>query len=58
MQRETVGLNEGARGTGSNQRQVQSREGTAPTSLADAGIDKKLSSRVQKVAPPETLPQS
>lgn len=49
-QKETVGLNPGSRGTGSNQHQVRSRNGTTPPTLADADIDKKLSSRAQKLA--------
>jgi N6-adenosine-specific RNA methylase IME4 len=49
QQKETVGLSGGARGSGSNQHQVRSQKGTAPT-LADAGIDKKLSARAQQLA--------
>lgn len=44
-QKETVGLNRGAAGLGSNQHVVRSPSGTAPPTLAEAGIDKKLSSR-------------
>jgi len=46
-QKETVGLNEGALRRGSDMEPRDAR----PT-LADAGIDKKLSSRAQKLAPP------
>jgi hypothetical protein len=49
-QRESGGLNPGARGTGSNQYEVRSHKGTAPPTLASVGIDKKLSSRAQKLA--------
>jgi hypothetical protein len=38
--------NEGAKGSGSNQHEVRSREGTAPATLAEIGITKKqISSR-------------
>ena len=46
MQKETVGLNKGAMGIGTS---VVPQENRTPT-LADAGIDKKLSSRAQKLA--------
>ena len=45
-QKETVGLNTGAMGVGTS---AVPKENRTPT-LADAGIDKKLSSRAQKVA--------
>ncbi len=45
-QKETVGLNIGAMGIGTS---AVPQENRTPT-LADAGIDKKLSSRAQKVA--------
>jgi hypothetical protein len=49
-----VGLNTGAKGTGSNQherKEVRFPEGTAPQpTLSDAGIDKKLSMRAQQMA--------
>lgn len=45
-QKETVGLNTGAMGIGTS---AVPRENRTPT-LADAGIDKKLSSRAQKLA--------
>jgi N6-adenosine-specific RNA methylase IME4 len=48
-QKETVGLNKGAQGLGTADK-VQSQRGTAPPTLAEAGIDKKLSSRAQKLA--------
>jgi hypothetical protein len=44
--KETVGLNKGAMGIGTR---AVPRENRTPT-LADAGIDKKLSSRAQKRA--------
>ena len=44
-QKETVGLNTGARGIGTS---AVPKENRTPT-LADAGIDKKLSSRAQKL---------
>lgn len=42
----------GAQGTGSNQHQVRSHEGTAPqpATLAEIGITKKQSARAQKLA--------
>jgi hypothetical protein len=46
VQKETVGLNEGALRRGADMEPRDAR----PT-LADAGIDKKLSSRAQKLAP-------
>src|SRR4051812_30339909 len=45
-QKETVGLNTGARGIGTS---AVPKENRTPT-LSDAGIDKKLSSRAQKKA--------
>ncbi len=45
-----MGLNKGAAGTGSNQYQVRYQEGTAPPTLAEVGIDKKLSAHARKVA--------
>ncbi|MQA65033.1 MAG: hypothetical protein GEU76_03895 [Alphaproteobacteria bacterium] len=45
-QKETVGLNTGARGIGTS---AVPKENRTPT-LAEAGIDKKLSSRAQKMA--------
>jgi|SRR5581483_2997198 len=50
-QKDTVGLNTGARGIGTS---AVPKENRTPT-LADVGIDKKLSSRAQKLAamPPE-----
>lgn len=47
QQKETVGLQAGARGIG---KKVEFQEGTPLPTLADAGIDKKLSSRAQKMA--------
>jgi hypothetical protein len=46
VQKETVGLNKGAMGIGTS---AVPQENRTPT-LADAGIDKKLSSRAQKLA--------
>lgn len=46
MQKETVGLNTGAMGIGTS---AVPKENRTPT-LAEAGIDKKLSSRAQKMA--------
>jgi len=48
-QKETVGLNTGAKGIGTAEG-VRCRKGTAPPTLAEAGIDKKLSSRAQRMA--------
>ncbi len=44
-QKVSIGLNTGARGTRSNQLEVRSRSGTEPPTLAEAGLDKKLSAR-------------
>ena len=46
----TMPKNEGAKGTGSNQHEVRSREGTAPATLAQIGITKKQSATAQKLA--------
>ena len=48
-QRQTLGLNKGAAGLGSNQHQVRVIEQPAPT-LAEAGIDKNLADRARKMA--------
>ncbi len=50
-QKETVGLNRGG-GTGANQHRAASasRELAATPTLAEAGIDRKLSSRAQKLS--------
>lgn len=48
-QKETVGLNRGAAGIGTAEG-VQSQSGTAPPTLEQAGIDRKLSSRAQRMA--------
>jgi hypothetical protein len=47
VQKDTVGLNKGAMGIGTS---AVPQENRTPT-LADAGIDKKPSSRAQKPAP-------
>lgn len=50
LQRETVGVNTGARGTGSNQHEVRVIEKPAPPTLAQAGIDKNQADRARKLA--------
>jgi hypothetical protein len=52
-QRETVGLNHGAKGTGSNQHEVRVSERPTPPTLADAGIDKHLADRARKIVKQE-----
>jgi hypothetical protein len=49
-QKETVGLATGAAGIGRNKSAVPEEYRTQPATLADAGIDKKLSARAQKLA--------
>lgn len=49
-QRETEGLNAGAKGRGSNQHKVRIATGPTPPTLADAGIDKHLADRARKLA--------
>jgi hypothetical protein len=53
LQKETVGLNTGAAGSAGpgrgNAVPIENRVSTVPT-LAESGIDKKLSSHAQKVA--------
>src|SRR5690606_11454817 len=49
-QKETVGLATGAAGIGKAASAVPDEYRTQPPTLAEAGIDKKLSSRAQKLA--------
>lgn len=49
-QKETVGLNRGSAGIGKPASAVPEEYSTRPPTLADAGIDRKLSSHAQKMA--------
>lgn len=49
-QRNTFGLNQGARGSGSNQHQVRVTGEPAPLTLAEVGVDKNLADRARKMA--------
>lgn len=49
-QKESVGVNTGARGTGSNQHEVRVTKKPAPPTLAQAGIDKNQADRSRKLA--------
>lgn len=49
-QKETVGLNKGGAGIGKPKSAVPEEYHTQPPTLAEAGIDKKLSARSQKTA--------
>ncbi len=50
LQKETTGLATGAAGIGKPESAVPDEYRTQPPTLAEAGIDKKLSSRAQKIA--------
>ena len=49
-QRDAGMMNDGAKGTGSNQHEVRVAEKPAPPTLAEAGIDKNLADRARKYA--------
>ena len=49
-QRDAGMMNDGAKGTGSNQHEVRVAETPAPPTLAEAGIDKNLADRARKYA--------